>query len=83
MSTIIVIYGLLRLTIRCSSASIARPVIPKRGEKEFEPSTTGGSGLQRHVLDRARSAMFDALRATRTTSRYVLWRAWPNLMLTT
>ncbi|KAI0087018.1 tRNA-splicing endonuclease subunit sen54 N-term-domain-containing protein [Irpex rosettiformis] len=47
---------------------IARPVIPKRGEKDFEPKVSGGSGLQRHVLDRARSAMLDALKATRTSS---------------
>jgi hypothetical protein len=46
-----------------------RPVIPKRGEKDFEPSAGGGSGLQIHVLDRARSAMFDALKATPSTSR--------------
>lgn len=47
-----------------------RPIIPKRGEKDFEPSAGGGSGLQLHVLDRARSAMFDALRATPSTSRW-------------
>ncbi|KAL6303916.1 tRNA-splicing endonuclease subunit sen54 N-term-domain-containing protein [Sparassis latifolia] len=44
-------------------SGIARPVIPKRGEKDFEPNVTGGSNLQRHVLDRSRNAMFDALRA--------------------
>lgn len=49
--------------------TVARPVIPKRGEKDFEPKPGGGSGLQVHVLDRARAAMFDALRTTRTTSR--------------
>ncbi|KAI0917086.1 hypothetical protein AcW1_007627 [Taiwanofungus camphoratus] len=43
------------------SGTVARPVIPKRGEKDFEPNAAGGSGLQRHVLDRARSAMVDAL----------------------
>ncbi|KIP06834.1 hypothetical protein PHLGIDRAFT_30306 [Phlebiopsis gigantea 11061_1 CR5-6] len=57
--------------------TVARPIIPKRGEKDFEPKTSGGSGLQRHVLDRARSAMADALRATRTTSSktisYAVW----------
>lgn len=47
-----------------------RPVIPKRGEKDFEPSTAGGSSLQVHYLDRARSAMLDVLRATPHTSRY-------------
>lgn len=51
------------------SASGVRPVIPKRGEKDFEPIAAGGSGYQRHVLDRARSAMFDALRATPSISR--------------
>ncbi|KAF9816380.1 hypothetical protein IEO21_04133 [Rhodonia placenta] len=56
---------------------VARPVIPKRGEKEFEPIAAGGSGLQRHVLDRARSAMLDALAAPRTISNksisYAVW----------
>ncbi|KAJ6596655.1 tRNA-splicing endonuclease subunit sen54 N-term-domain-containing protein [Mycena sp. CBHHK59/15] len=55
----------------------ARPVIPRRGEKEFEPQPGGGSGLQVHVLDRSRNAMFDALRATRTISSkavsYAMW----------
>ncbi|KAJ7079125.1 tRNA-splicing endonuclease subunit sen54 N-term-domain-containing protein [Mycena belliarum] len=57
--------------------SAARPVIPRRGEKEFEPQPGGGSGLQVHVLDRSRNAMFDALRATRTISSkavsYAMW----------
>ncbi|KAI8978745.1 tRNA-splicing endonuclease subunit sen54 N-term-domain-containing protein [Trametes punicea] len=48
--------------------NVARPVIPKRGEKDFEPVAQGGSGLQRHVLDRSRTAMLDALKATRTIS---------------
>ena len=52
------------------SGNAARPVIPKRGEKDFEPAHGGGSGLQRHNLERARSAMFDALRSTRAISRY-------------
>ena len=47
----------------------ARPVIPKRGEKEFEPRSGGGTNLQLHVLDRSRLAMFDTLRATRTISK--------------
>ncbi|KAG5638865.1 hypothetical protein H0H81_009418 [Sphagnurus paluster] len=56
---------------------IARPVIPKRGEKDFEPKPGGGSGLQVHVLDTARSAMFDALRATRTiSSKAVSYAVW-------
>ncbi|KAK7031218.1 tRNA-splicing endonuclease subunit sen54 [Paramarasmius palmivorus] len=46
----------------------ARPVIPKRGEKEFEPSGEGGSNLQQFILNRARNAMFEALRTTRTIS---------------
>ncbi|KDQ50520.1 hypothetical protein JAAARDRAFT_63133 [Jaapia argillacea MUCL 33604] len=61
-----------------SALGLARPVIPKRGEKDYEPSAPGGgSGLQRHVLDRARNAMFDALRATKGTSiknmSYGIW----------
>lgn len=48
--------------------SAAKPVIPKRGEKDFEP--TEGSGLQSHQLQRARTAMFDVLRATRSTTMY-------------
>ncbi|KAL0058373.1 tRNA-splicing endonuclease subunit sen54 [Marasmius tenuissimus] len=47
----------------------ARPVIPKRGEKEFEPSAEGGSNLQQFILNRSRNAMFDALRAVRSTSQ--------------
>ena len=61
----------VRLTMRSFDSSAARPVIPKRGEKDFEPKVSGGSGLQRHVLDRARNAMLDALKATRTASKYV------------
>ena len=49
----------------------ARPVIPKRGEKDFEPAPGGASGLQLHNLDRARDAMLAALRSTRATSRSV------------
>lgn len=47
----------------------ARPIIPKRGEKDFEPAPGGGSGLQLHILDRSRDAMFEALRTHRTISR--------------
>ncbi|KAF8158038.1 tRNA-splicing endonuclease subunit sen54 N-term-domain-containing protein [Crassisporium funariophilum] len=62
----------------------ARPVIPKRGEKEFEPRAGGGSNLQLHVLDRARGAMFDTLRATRTiSSKAVSYASWhPDLART-
>lgn len=57
-----------------SSAPSARSFIPKRGEKDFEPTAAGGSGLQRHVLDRSRHAMLEALSAPRTISRSVLYR---------
>ncbi|CAL1712275.1 unnamed protein product [Somion occarium] len=54
-----------------------RPVIPKRGEKDFEPIVQGGSGYQQHVLNRARTAMLDALRMPRTISSkgisYGIW----------
>ncbi|TEB40113.1 hypothetical protein FA13DRAFT_1619379 [Coprinellus micaceus] len=60
-----------------------RPVIPKRGEKEFEPRA-GGSSLQAHILDRSRAAMFETLKATRTTSSkaisYGIWQ--PSLART-
>lgn len=52
----------------------ARPIIPKRGEKDFEPAPGGESGLQLHALDRSRDAMFEALRTNRTISRLVLFR---------
>lgn len=55
----------------------ARPVIPKRGEKEFEPRARGGTNLQAHVLERSRAAMFDTLLTTRTISSkgisYGIW----------
>ncbi|KAF9525500.1 tRNA-splicing endonuclease subunit sen54 N-term-domain-containing protein [Crepidotus variabilis] len=55
----------------------ARPVIPKRGEKEYEPRAAGGTSLQMHILDRSRNAMFDTLRTTRSTSSkaisYGIW----------
>ncbi|KAJ3513120.1 hypothetical protein NLJ89_g3134 [Agrocybe chaxingu] len=61
-----------------------RPVIPKRGEKEFEPRVAGGTNLQQHVLDRSRNAMFETLRATRTTSSkaisYATW--YPDIART-
>jgi len=59
----------------------ARPMIPKRGEKDFEPTNGGGSGLQRHNLERARLAMFDALRSTRAiSSKSVSYAVWyPDL----
>ncbi|KAM5535011.1 hypothetical protein V8D89_011384 [Ganoderma adspersum] len=66
---------------RIPGLAAARPVIPKRGEKDFEPTAHGGSGLQRHVLDRSRSAMLEALKATRTISNksvsHAIW--YPQL----
>jgi hypothetical protein len=47
---------------------IARPVIPRRGEKEFEPAP--GSGLQEYSLARSREAMVNALRGVRGMSRH-------------
>lgn len=58
--------GMLNLAHRPGAA---RPVIPKRGEKEFEPRADGGTNLQVHVLERSRAAMLDTLRTTRTISR--------------
>ncbi|TFY64850.1 hypothetical protein EVG20_g5811 [Dentipellis fragilis] len=59
------------------SSFVHKPVIPKRGEKDFEPAPGGGSGLQTHNLDRARTAMFNALGATRAISSksvsYAIW----------
>ncbi|KAG8979532.1 tRNA-splicing endonuclease subunit sen54 [Tulasnella sp. 425] len=62
---------------------ITRPIIPKRGEKYFEPVggpsalPNSGSGLQQHMLDKARSAMYSALKAERgissKTVSYALW----------
>ncbi|KAG8959958.1 tRNA-splicing endonuclease subunit sen54 [Tulasnella sp. 408] len=62
---------------------ITRPIIPKRGEKYFEPVggpsalPNSGSGLQQHMLDKARSAMYSALKAERGVSSktisYALW----------
>ncbi|KAK2459706.1 hypothetical protein APHAL10511_008351 [Amanita phalloides] len=74
----------------------ARPIIPKRGEKEFEPRARGplgedgastsftGTALQQHILGRAREAMFDALRVTRTiSSKNISYGVWyPNLART-
>ncbi|KAF4617922.1 hypothetical protein D9613_005767 [Agrocybe pediades] len=55
----------------------ARPIIPKRGEKEFEPRAGGGTNLQLHVLDRSRAAMLDTLRATRTiSSKVISYATW-------
>ncbi|KAG8888234.1 tRNA-splicing endonuclease subunit sen54 [Tulasnella sp. 332] len=63
--------------------TVDRPVIPKRGEKDYEPTggpstqTNAGSNLQKHSLDRARDAMYSALTANRgissKTVSYGLW----------
>lgn len=54
--------------ISCRGAhSSAKPVIPKRGDKDFEPAA-GGSNLQAYSLERSRQAMTDALRGTRNIS---------------
>lgn len=56
-----------------------KPAIPKRGEKQFEPSLGLGneSGLQQTVLQRAREAMFTTLQATRAKESkslsYAIW----------
>ncbi|KAI0035174.1 tRNA-splicing endonuclease subunit sen54 N-term-domain-containing protein [Vararia minispora EC-137] len=56
-------------------SSVSRPVIPKRGEKDFEPAQ--GSNLQLYQLDRARTAMFDVLRIHRSVASksmsYAVW----------
>ncbi|KAJ4471990.1 tRNA-splicing endonuclease subunit sen54 N-term-domain-containing protein [Lentinula aciculospora] len=59
----------------------SRPVIPKRGDKEFEPTKQGGSSLQQHILQRSRNAMFEALRADRTISnKSISYGTWhPSL----
>ena len=55
-------------------SSSARPIIPKRGEKDYEPKA--GSNLQQHLLERMRAAMFSALGGERTISRWAsLFRA--------
>ncbi|KAI6014737.1 hypothetical protein PISMIDRAFT_679187 [Pisolithus microcarpus 441] len=48
----------------------SRPVIPKRGERDFEPAHRHGSDLQLHVFDRVRGTMFETLRAERGISSY-------------
>ena len=53
-------------------SSLSKPIIPKRGEKEFEPAPGGGSGLQEYSLDRSRQAMVNALKGVRGISRYFI-----------
>ena len=65
--------------IERKSSTGDRAFIPKRGEKDYEP--TGGpssdSNFQRHVLDKARHAMYQAIKGDRTISSkslsYALW----------
>ncbi len=47
------------LAFSLGSSYASRPVIPKRGEKDFDFAHGGGSGLQRYNLKRAHSAMFN------------------------
>ncbi|KAG8765654.1 tRNA-splicing endonuclease subunit sen54 [Ceratobasidium sp. 428] len=56
---------------------LSRAIIPKRGEKEFEPAEGGATALQSHVLSKSRNAMFEALRGSRGASSktisYAIW----------
>ncbi|KAG6812625.1 hypothetical protein H0H92_001844 [Tricholoma furcatifolium] len=81
---VFILYNALPQLTCLGRPGIARPVIPKRGEKDFEPKPGGGSGLQIHFLDTARSAMFETLRATRTiSSKTVSYAVWyPKLART-
>ncbi|KAG8685085.1 tRNA-splicing endonuclease subunit sen54, partial [Ceratobasidium sp. 423] len=60
---------------------LSRAVIPKRGEKEFEPAKGGATALQSHVLTKSRNAMFSALKGSRgansKTISYAVW--YPTL----
>ncbi|KAG8955231.1 tRNA-splicing endonuclease subunit sen54 [Tulasnella sp. 419] len=62
--------------------TLDKPIIPKRGEKDFEPTGgpslhATGSNLQSHALNRARDAMYSALQVERGISSksisYGLW----------
>jgi hypothetical protein len=50
---------------------LSRAVIPKRGEKEFEPAAGGATALQSHVLTKSRNAMLSALQGSRGAARLV------------
>ncbi|CCO33893.1 putative tRNA-splicing endonuclease subunit sen54 AltName: Full=tRNA-intron endonuclease sen54 [Rhizoctonia solani AG-1 IB] len=60
---------------------LSRAVIPKRGEKEFEPAAGGATALQSHVLTKSRNAMLSALQGSRgaasKTISYAVW--YPKL----
>lgn len=55
---------------RTFASSLSKPVLPKRGDKEFEPAQGGPSNLQTYNLNRSRDAMFGALEAERAISKY-------------
>ncbi|KAF8507641.1 tRNA-splicing endonuclease subunit sen54 N-term-domain-containing protein [Hysterangium stoloniferum] len=67
-----------------SFASSSKPSLPKRGDKEFEPSVTGPTDLQTFSLNRTRDAMFGALEGDRGISNksvsYGVW--YPTLART-
>lgn len=48
---------------------VPAPSIPKRGEKDFEPTGFGG---QAKVLDQSREALFSTVSLPRAHSRFVL-----------
>lgn len=58
---------------RLPSGPSNRPFIPKRGEKEYEPTGQSGTLLQQHRLENMRSAMFAALDVERTVSKCVVF----------
>ncbi|THH03352.1 hypothetical protein EW145_g6327 [Phellinidium pouzarii] len=58
-----------KLSAMASASDVNKPFIPKRGEKEFEPSGEAGTSLQQHKLEQMRAAMFSALDVERTVSR--------------
>jgi tRNA-splicing endonuclease subunit Sen54 len=56
--------------------STVRPFIPKRGEKDFQP--TEGSNLQAYNLQRSRESMFTVLRTSKVVSRSGLESSLPH-----
>ena len=66
---------------RAPNSTRAQSFIPRRGEKDFEPRNTIGTGtgtkLQQHLLDKSRNAMFTALTGARgTNSRSMSHAIW-------
>lgn len=53
-----------------TSTDTATPFIPKRGEKDFEPTGFGG---QSKILEQSRAALFTAISLPRAHSRYVIF----------